>query len=81
MLEPALDTRKCVGAENEHNRPAAVIEFRKRCIENGYKPIPVRSQSKRPLGKQWQQGATGRSMSIIFEQASPTSVRERRTVS
>ena len=57
MLEPALDTRKCVRAENEHNRPAAVIEFRKRGIKNGYRPIPVRSQSKQPVGKQWQQGA------------------------
>jgi AAA domain/Primase C terminal 2 (PriCT-2)/Bifunctional DNA primase/polymerase, N-terminal len=74
MLEPASDTRKCVRAENEHNRPAAVIEFRKRCIENGYKPIPVRSQSKQPVGKQWQHGAPEEQLLAINPKALNTGV-------
>ena len=37
-------------------KASAIRTFRKRCIDNGYKPVRVRSQSKQPIGKQWQLG-------------------------
>jgi Bifunctional DNA primase/polymerase, N-terminal len=45
--------------------PESVRSFRKRCIAKGYKPIPVRSQSKQPVGKQWQQGAQEDQLLIV----------------
>src|SRR5262249_39799351 len=35
---------------------SAVLDFRKRCLDNGYKLIRVRTGSKLPLVKQWPHG-------------------------
>ena len=52
----------------------AIRSFRKRCIENGYKPIPVRSQSKQPVGKQWQQGASEERLLAVEPKALNTGI-------
>jgi AAA domain/Bifunctional DNA primase/polymerase, N-terminal/Primase C terminal 2 (PriCT-2) len=52
----------------------AIRSFRKRCIEHGYKPIPVRSQSKQPFGKQWQQGVQEDQLLIVEARALNTGI-------
>ena len=44
-----------------------VRDFRLRLIENGYKPVRVRTCSKQPLGKQWQHGESDDQLLAIRE--------------
>ena len=51
----------------EGSAVAAVRDFRLRLIENGYKPVRVRTCSKQPLGKQWQHGESDDQLLAIRE--------------
>ena len=55
-------------------KASAIRNFRKRCIENGYNPIPVRSQSKQPFGKKWQQGAPKEELLAVEPKALNTGI-------
>jgi AAA domain/Primase C terminal 2 (PriCT-2) len=51
-----------------------VDSFRKLSIENGYKPIRVRSQSKQPIGKEWQLGESEERLLAVEPEALNTGI-------